>query len=148
MKIPLRRTLRGWEPADAQAESDCKKYPQGCMVRADITRPRSYGHHKLIFALLDLTYRNLPERYSAIWPTAYAFRTGLADAIGHVETYYTKDGEIKTRPLRFSYDDLPDEAEFTDKSALAMAVCCELLGVDEPELAAEVSKYARFGEAA
>lgn len=148
MKIHLRRTLSGWSPADAEAESSCKRFTVGTIVRADLVKPRSYAHHKMIFALLDLTYRNLPERYSAIWPTARAFRRGLAEAIGHTEEYVTRDGEIRVIPLSLSYDDIPDEAEFGEKAALMMAVCCELLGVKQPELAAEVSKYADFGAAA
>ncbi len=144
----LKRTLHGFIPADEAAAELVRKYKVGQVYRADVVRPRNYQHHKQMFALLQLTYQNLPERYAELWPTDRAFRRGLAEAIGHVDTYTTKDGEIKEVPLSLSYDDVPDEVDFTQLTARMMSVCAELLGIDEPELANEVAQFADYGVAA
>lgn len=147
-RVYLKRTLNGFSAADEASQEIVRRYKVGEVYRADVVKPRSYQHHKQMFALLDLTYNNLPDRYKAIWPTDKAFRRGLAQAVGHVEEFATPDGEIHTIPLSLSYDDVPDEVDFGKIAGLMMAVCAELLGVDVPDLAAEVAQHAVFGAAA
>jgi hypothetical protein len=125
-----------------------RKYKTGEVYRADIVKPRSYQHHKQVMALLDLTYSNLPAKYLKLWPTPKKFRRGLAEAVGYVESYATVDGEIREVAMSLSYDDLPDEVEFGATASLMMGVCANLLGVDEPQLAAEVAQHAMYGAAA
>lgn len=147
MRVYLRRTLDGLAASDEEAAEALLRYKVGEMYRCEIVKPRSYQHHKLVFALLALTYSNLPDRYRSIWPDARAFRRGLADAVGHHSEYVTKDGEIRKFPRSLSYDDMPDEGEFSEIAARMMAVCSELIGVAEPELAAQVEQYAAGGGA-
>lgn len=141
-RIYLRKTLTGFVAADEPSAELCRKYKVGDVYKADIVKPRSYDHHKLCFALLSLTYANLPEKYEALWPTFDAFRYAMADASGHVEEYTTLDGEIKRRARSISYDAIPDDVEFGRVMAGMMTVCARILDIEEPELAAEVSRYA------
>jgi hypothetical protein len=147
-RVYLRRTLRGFEFADEASQDVARKYKVGEVYRADVVKPRSWAHHKQVMVLLELTYVNLPERYLTLWPTAKAFRRGLAKAIGHVEQYATADGEIHEIPLSLSYDDLPDEADFSGIAEMMFGVCAGLLGIEAPELAAEVARHAGHGLAA
>lgn len=150
-RLYLRKTLTGFEFADEESRELGRKYKVGEVYRADVVKPRSYQSLKLFQALVNLTYSNLPERYHQLWPTPQLFRRMLADAVGHVEEFYTQDGERKTVPLSVSYEDIPDEATFTRVFGAMMSVCAHLLGIERLEtLEAEVSRYAdeSYGRAA
>jgi hypothetical protein len=143
-RLFLKRTLSGFSPADEASLELARKYKLGEVYRADISKPRSYRHHKLAFALLTLAYQNT-ER----WPSFESFRKAVAFAAGHTEEIMLPDGEVVRIPASLAYDSL-DEIEFTKVFGAMMTVCCEILGVTAPEIEAELSKYAdsHYGEAA
>jgi hypothetical protein len=69
----------------------------------------------------------------------------------HVKEFVTLDGERHLVPLRYSYDDIPDEQDFTAAFGAAMTVCARILKMNDlRELEAEVSRYAdeHYGRAA
>jgi hypothetical protein len=114
-----------------------RKHKFGCIYRAEVVKPRSYAHHKLIMALLNLTYEN-QEMYDDFT----MFRKAVAVAAGHVDELITVDGEILKLPRSINYDTL-DEIEFTKVAGAMMTVCCRLLkGIGRDELEAEISRYA------
>jgi hypothetical protein len=135
-RLYLRKTLTGFAPADEESRLLGRKFKRDEIYRADVVKPRSYQHHKLCMALLNLTYQN-QERYTNF----EIFRKAVALAAGHCEVIPTIDGELLTIPGSLSYDAL-DEVEFTQVMAAMMTVCCGILGMNAPELEAEVSKYA------
>jgi hypothetical protein len=136
-RLYLRRTLSGFAPADEPSLETMRKYKVGNVFRADVTKPRSYQHHKLIMALLNLTYAN-----QDMYDDFEMFRKAVAVAAGHVQELVTVDGEIIRLPRSINYDTL-DEIEFTKVAGAMMTVCCRLLkGIGADELEAEVSKYA------
>ena len=144
-RIFLKKTLSGFLPADEPSAEACKKFKVGEIYRADVVKPRSYQHHKLIMALLNLTYEN-QERYASF----DVFRKAVAFAAGHVTEYPSLDGEIIREADSLSYDRL-DEIEFTRVAGAMMTVCAHILGdMDIGELEAEVSRYAdeHYGRAA
>lgn len=135
-RLYLRKTLTGFAPADEETRQLGHKYKLGEVYRAEVAKPRSYQHHKLCMALLNLTYQN-QERYSNF----ESFRKAVAMAAGHCEELHTLDGEVLKLPGSLSYDAL-DEVEFTQVMAAMMTVCAGILGMNAPELEAEVSRYA------
>lgn len=143
-RLYLKKTLRGFEPADEPSMELWKKYKQGEVYRGDIVKPRSYQHHKLCFALLNLTYANQDR-----WSSFENFRKAVAIAAGHTEELLTVHGEIIRLPKSLSYDAL-DEVEFTQVFGAMMTVCAEILGMEAPDLEPEVSRYAdeHYGRAA
>jgi hypothetical protein len=149
-RIYLKRTLMGFLPADEASLELCRKFKQGEVYRADVVKPRSYQHHKLCFALLNLTYENLPERFARSYASFDQFRYAVAEEAGHVESYVSLDGEIKTIPQSISYDAIPDDVEFGKVMAAMMTVCARILQVSAPDLEMEVAKYAdeHYGAAA
>lgn len=136
----LTRTLRGFEPSDAAAAEYHKALKIGQTVRATVKIPRSGPHHRLIFALLQLCYQNLPEKYAELWRSFDQFRKAIALEAGHVEIIKRRDGEIVQVPGSLSFDAL-DEREFTKVAGAMMSICAALLDMVESELAAEVSRY-------
>lgn len=146
----LRRTLSGFVAADADAEEAMRRYKVGEVYRGKIVKPRSYQHHKLIMALLSLTYKNLPEHIdingvmvetAKVWPSFDVFRRSIAFSAGHRIYTPLADGTVNEAPGSLSFDAL-DEVEFTRVSGGMMSICTGLLDMSEPELAAEVSRYA------
>jgi hypothetical protein len=149
-RIYLHRTLTGFVPADEASKELTRKYKVGEIYKADVVKPRSYKFHKLCMALLNLTYENLPERYSMSYATFDQFRYAVAEEAGHAESYVSLQGEIKTRARSISYDEIPDDVEFGRVMAAMMTVCAKILQVEEPILAEEVARYAdqHYGHAA
>jgi hypothetical protein len=138
MKGFIRKTLTGWVPADEQAKAIHQREKLGQIYRADIVQPRNYQHHKMFMALLDLTFEN-----QSVYKDDWAFRTAVALEAGHVRQIVTLDGELHLVPLRYSYDDIPDEQDFTKEFAKAMTVCARILRMNDlQELEAEVARYA------
>lgn len=146
MKGFIRKTLTGWVPSDDQAQAIHKRQKPGGVYRADIVQPRNYRHHCMFMSLMELTFQN-QETYTDDW----AFRTAVALEAGHVKQFVNLDGEVCFVPLRYSYDDIPDEQDFSKAFGAAMTVCARILKMqDLDELEAEVSKYAdeHYGRAA
>jgi hypothetical protein len=144
-RLYLKKTLSGFEPADEPSKEIWAAYKRGEVYRGDVVKPRSYHHHKLCMALLNLTYEN-QERYDNF----ETFRKAVAFAAGHTTEFTSLDGEIIREPGSLSYDAL-DEIEFTKVFGAMMTVCAHILrdiGLDELE--AEVSKYcdSNYGRAA
>lgn len=136
-RMYLRKTLSGFVPADETSMEIARKFKLGAVYRSDVVKPRSYRHHKLIMALLNLTYAN-----QDLYTDFEMFRKAVAVAAGHVEHLVTVDGEIIALPRSINYDTL-DEIEFTKVAGAMMTVCCRLLkGIGADELEAEVSRYA------
>lgn len=145
-RLYLRRTLSGFVPADEASVELFRKFKTGDVVRADVVKPRSYKHHCLFMCLLELAFDNQDA-----FTNFKMFRRAVALEAGHVEQVITLDGEIRLVPLSYSYDELPDETEFTEKFGQAMAVCQKIMhDVGMDELEAEISRYAsdRYGIAA
>jgi hypothetical protein len=143
-RLYLKKTLTGFEPADAEAFEIHRRYKVGEIYRGDLVKPRNYKHHKLCMALLTLTYQN-QERFTNF----DLFRKAVAFEAGHRETFMTIDGELKEGPGSLSYDAL-DEIDFTRVFGAMMTVCCAILGMTAPELEGEVSRYAdeHYGQVA
>lgn len=149
-RVFLTKTLAGFAPADEASRELWKKYKNGATYRADIVKPRSYQHHKLCMALLNVTYENLPEKYAQSYASFDQFRYAVAEEAGHAESYISLQGEVKTRARSISYDEIPDDVEFGRIMAAMMTICAGILDVTEPLLAGEVSRYAdeHYGAAA
>lgn len=138
MKGFVRKTLAGWVPADDKAQTMHKRHKLGQMYRADIVMPRNYRHHCLFMALLDLTFQNQDE-----YTNERAFRRAVALKAGHAEQFTALDGTSHFVPLSYSYEEIPDEAEFDGAFHAAMVVCAEILhNMNLADLEAEVGRHA------
>jgi hypothetical protein len=139
--LMLKTTLRGFEPADEQAEAYRRALKIGTVVRATVKIPRYGPHHRMVFALLQMTFSNLPERYAGMWPSFDHFRKAVAVEAGHFEEVIARSGEVYRIPGSLSFDAL-DELQFDRVSKAMLRICADVLGLDEPELAQEVERAA------
>jgi hypothetical protein len=140
-KILLKRTLTGFSPADEASLEITRRYKVGEIYRADVVKPRSGPHHRLCLALLSMTYHNLPLKYEQRWKSFDEFRYGVAIDAGHCIELVTPSGEIFKQARSINYDSL-DEEEFSAVMPRLMTVCADILGMETPDLAGEVSRYA------
>lgn len=149
-RVFLKRTLSGFMPADEPSEAVTRMYKIGEVYRADVVKPRSYKHHCLAFALLTLTFQNLPERHSRSFASFDQFRKAVAMEADHTESFVSLNGEILTVPKSLSYDSIPDDVEFGKVFSAMMTICARILEMDQPLLADEVARYAdhHYGVAA
>lgn len=136
-EIFQRRTLSGWIPADEPSQAEWRKQKLGEVYRGKFAKPRNYKHHCQFMALLELTFNN-QEQYTS----EKMFRRAIALEAGFVDTIITLDGEVHLMPKAYSYDELPDEDDFTKEFGAAMTVCARILRMAAPDLEHEVSKYA------
>lgn len=146
MKGFVKKTLTGWTPSDDSAVAMHRKQKLGYAYKAEITMPRNYRHHCLFMSLMELTFQN-----QSVYEDDRAFRTAVALEAGHCWQYVTLQGEIAFVPMRYSYDDIPDEQDFGVEFGKAMTVCAKILRMNDlKELEAEVSRYAdsHYGMAA
>lgn len=120
-RLWLRKTDDGFGPADKSSQQAMRNFGIDGVFRADVVKPRSYQHHKLAFALLNMTYEN-QDRYTSF----DMFRKAVAIAAGHVDELITLDGEVVMQPKSISYDAL-DEVQFGEVMAQMMTVCAEIL---------------------
>ena len=143
--IYLRKTLTGFEPADEPSRLGCRRYQLGAIYRANIVKPRSYRHHCLAMALLQLTYDN-QDRYTDF----ETFRKVVARAAGHVIEYTDLTGLRCQEAASLSYDAIPDDVEFGKVMTSMLAICAHLLhDIGVYELEQEVTRYvdAHYGRA-
>lgn len=102
MEILCRVTEQGLIPMYNSDYEEKKKLRVGETVMCKISKPRNYEFHKKFFALVRLTYQNLPEHLHhmlSIWSeddmlTCIKMELGLASEIYHGNKLYVKTGSI------------------------------------------------------
>ncbi len=136
-RLYLKKTLTGFDAADETSREWLRKYKLGEIYRADVVKPRSYRHHCLVMALLQLTYDN-QDRYRDF----ETFRKVIAKAAGHVVEYVDLEGVVCQEAASLSYDAIPDDVEFGKVMASMLTICAHLLHDMAPsELEQEMLRY-------
>lgn len=107
--VYLRKTLGGLVP-DAEIDQErVKRFKMGEVVKAKISRPRNYAHHKKAWALARFIAEN-----SDVYDNDVKAMTALKLASGHC-TYIPDPttGELIANPDSISYESM-DEDAFSD----------------------------------
>lgn len=132
--VLLRKTLAGkLEPVDEAGRDVLARVAAGNIVRAEIKRPRSLGHHRKFFALLGLIYEN---------QTRYRSPEALLDAIkiyiGHADVLNIRGKEVHIpKSISFSSMDQTAFEAFWDR--VVGVVCTEIIpGLKRTDLEREL----------
>jgi hypothetical protein len=128
------KTIGGLKPADALAEETYSQLPLGTEVYAEVSRPRSLGHHKKFFALLKLILEN-QDHYKTVDEVLIALKV----ATGHCYPAETRTG-IKVmvpKSIAFSKMDQLAFQKFWD-NVVEVVIVKFLPGVNRHELEAEI----------
>lgn len=105
--VYLRRTLGGLVPDTEADQERVKRLKMGDVVKAKISRPRNYAHHKKAWALARFIAEN-----SDVYDNDTKAMTALKLASGHCQ--YVVDpttGEMIANPDSISYESL-DQTDF------------------------------------
>jgi hypothetical protein len=140
MKILLRKQFNGsLLPADDEAQDKLRKIKPGKDVWCEVRVARNARHHRLYFALLNLTWENVDhERFG----TFERFRKVVQMEAGHVDELVGLDGTIYQIPRSIAWDQLSQD-EFDGLFPAVMTVCAKLLGDLELDiLRDEVQRHA------
>lgn len=118
--IYLRRVAAGFVP-DGDADHDrLRKFKLGEVVRAKVSKPRNYEHHKKLFALLRFIAEN-----SDVYNTERKALTVLKILTGHVEFIADpRTGELVAQPDSINYESM-DQIEFAEWYEKAVNAACE-----------------------
>jgi hypothetical protein len=116
MKIYLRKTLKGLQPADDEAAKCIKRFAQGDTFECEIKKPRNYEFHKKAFALFTLVFDN-QERYDTLEDLLVEFKLRT----GHYKEHITARGVMVYVPKSISFAQM-EECDFQEFYSKAINV--------------------------
>jgi hypothetical protein len=136
-KLLLRRTLAGWEPADADAREAAKKFKLGETYRAEVVKPRNPKTLSRYWVLVGLILENSPD-----FESKEALHDYLKIRAGHYTPIVSKStGEIFKVPKSIDFDTLSEDEWQDVWSKICDAVVTDILpGLTVPELNLEVQR--------
>lgn len=143
MKIYCRVTDLGLVPKYDSDLDEKHRLPIGIDVLCEITRPRNYEFHKKFFALIRLTFDNLPERIHHMLNvrseedllTCIKLDLGLATTIYHGGREIVKPGSISFAAMD------NDEFERFYNRALDLILSKYLRGATREQIAEEIRRF-------
>lgn len=120
-------------PADRMAEQDMETLGDK-PVLVDVRKPRSLGHHRLMFSLLRKVVENTPSPISED-----ALLSWIKVRVGHVEYVPLAFGKSYAAPASISFAKM-DQAAFNTFFEQAVTLICEevIPGLDRAGLMEEV----------
>lgn len=120
-----------------------KKLKRGDRVLCRITKPRNYEFHKKFFALVRLTYENLPEHLHSMLRirSEEDMLTSIKLELGYADSLWYSGKQIAV-PKSISFAAM-DQAEFERFFARAvdLVLTLYLRGTDRKELLDEVDRF-------
>ena len=119
-------------PADDIQREEFQKIPMNDNVMVEIKKARHPQHHRLFFALLNLTIHNTED-----FPSVDLLLTWLKIKLGHVETVIWEEGKTYYVPKSISFTSM-DQMEFREFFDRAIDVIVQKYGWDRPALLQEI----------
>jgi len=143
MKIYCKVTEIGLVPMYGSDLDEKRRLKVGETVLCEVTKPRNYEFHKKFFALVRLTFENLPERLSQMLSIrseedmldCMKIDLGLYSSAWHGGRQVVKPGSISFAKM--------DETEFEKfyGRAVDMVLSLYLAGTNKEELLEEVERF-------
>jgi hypothetical protein len=110
-EIRLIKASNGWRFATDTDKQMGMAWKVGDLVIFKANKPRNGKHHRLLWALIDLVWANLPEQYAEAFPSKKVLLDEIKFQTGHVETHRTLGGKTVYKPKSIAYDSM-DQAAF------------------------------------
>ncbi len=129
-EIFLRRKGEGLIPMDLMSRNYIEKLDAQTVIRAVVTKPRNYDHHKKYFALLHAVYE-----HQDTYPSFNSFRSAVAVALGHSESVKLPDGRTILVPGSIAFGKM-DQSEFEEfyEKAVDLVLTRIVPGVNREDL--------------
>lgn len=143
MEILCRVTAQGLVPMYDSDLEEKKKLREGDTVMCSIRKPRNYEFHKKFFALVRLTFDNLPERLVCMLNvrneqdmlTCFKLDLGL-----FTTTWHGRREVVKLESISFASMDETEFQKFYDR-CIDLVLSTYLRGTDRQSLIEEVERF-------
>lgn len=143
MEILCRVTAQGLVPMYDSDLDEKKKLREGDTVMCSIRKPRNYEFHKKFFALVRLTFDNLPERLVCMLNvrneqdmlTCFKLDLGLFTTAWHGSREV-----VKLESISFASMDETEFQKFYDR-CIDLVLSTYLRGTDRQSLIEEVERF-------
>ena len=143
MEILCRVTAQGLVPMYDSDYDEKKKLHEGETVMCSIRKPRNYEFHKKFFALVRLTFENLPERLVRMLSvrneedmlTVFKLDLGLFSTSWHCGRNI-----VKLDSISFAKMDETEFQKFYDR-CIDLVLSSYLRGTDKQSLIEEVERF-------
>ena len=143
MEILCRVTAQGLVPMYDSDLDEKKKLREGDTVTCSIRKPRNYEFHKKFFALVRLTFDNLPERLVCMLNvrneqdmlTCFKLDLGLFTTAWH-----GRREVVKLESISFASMDETEFQKFYDR-CIDLVLSTYLRGTDRQSLIEEVERF-------
>ena len=105
----VRNTENGLIPLYYSDQFEIKKLKIGEDYKVEIKKARNIGNHKRYFALIKLTWLNLPECFDDAFPHPENLREALQIEAGYFETSVLFDGSIQKKDKSINFETLGED---------------------------------------
>ena len=151
MEIYLSKAAGGYLiPADQQSAEAVAKLKLGQGVKVTMTRSRNIGHHRKLFALLNLAYEAWEPAEQIYKGERVAknfdqFRNDLVVLAGYGEASYNLRGEVRVRAKSLSFASMSqDEFESLYQSVVQVVLSKILTNYTRDDLDEVIERVLRF----
>ena len=134
IKLVMRRSGFWLIPTDGIQEKCLHRLKQGKEVEVEIKQPRNPQHHRLFFALLNITQHQTED-----FPSTDMLLTWLKIKLGHVDVMIWDEGKTYYVPKSISFASM-DQDSFRDFFDRALDVIVQRYGFDRPALLKEIEQ--------
>lgn len=133
MNIVLTKTPIGFIPGDKETEEFARKIKLGTNIHGDFKRQRNSGHHRKMFALLNLAFEYFDpgpvnSKYGIPEKNFDRFRQDCTILAGHYHTSYRLDGSVRVEADSISFASM-DQDTFDKLYQSILAVVMERIPV-------------------
>lgn len=138
MKFVCHKQRGGLMPVGVVGQEAMDTIADGAMLMVEVKQPRNIDHHRKMFALLNLIFKNQSH---------YRTQDEMLDAIkvyvGHCDFMYLRDGSTVARPKSISFAKL-DQLAFNEFYDRVIDVVCQYIipNLDREDLKRELEAFA------
>ena len=121
-----------------------KRLRVGSVVRCKVSNPRNYEFHKKFFALVRLTFDNLPARLAEYWKinNEYDMLRRFKRDLGYFTSTCNERGEKEIEYLSISFAAMEQyEFEHFYNQCIDLVLCKYIKGLDKHDLITEIENF-------
>lgn len=140
MEFHLAKSGNTFIPASDKDKAKIDKIGQGEVVLAKSVDQRVLGFHRKYFALIDLAYENLPEKFDGYFGTPDDLRRELTILAGFYKEHKDFYGNTVKTAESISFGKMSQE-RFEQLYSKTLTLVCRLIGVDESDVLDQLMEF-------
>lgn len=137
MKFHLAKQGNRFIPMTEEDQIKAYKIGQGEVIEAKAVDQRNVQHHRKFFALINIVWDNMPEKYDNYFPTPEALRKELIKRAGYFETYTDLKGTVQHIPKSIAFNKM-GQSQFDDLYSKVLDVIVKWFDFDREVLESEI----------